>query len=161
MDKQIKVLLEMYDQGYDHRAWHGTNLKGSLKGLKLAELLFRPQPKRHNIWEITLHCAYWKYIVLRRMTGGEKGSFERKPSNFPKIPKEPTLKLWKDDLLLLEEYHFKLRHAIENFPVTKLYKRPETSEVSNIQTIYGIASHDLYHAGQIQLLKRMYRKKSA
>ena len=60
LSEQIKLLLEIYDQAYDQRAWHGTNLRGSLKGLKLSELLHRPQTKRHNIWEITLHCAYWK-----------------------------------------------------------------------------------------------------
>lgn len=154
---QIKLLLEVYDQAYDHIAWHGTNLRGSLKGLKINELLYRPQPKRHNIWEIALHCAYWKYVVLRRMIGGKKGDFPRKPSNFPRLPKEPTLALWKEDLALLEDIHQKLREAIEIFPESKLYKTPENSKVSFIATIYGAASHDLYHAGQIQLLKRMAR----
>ena len=157
--EKIKLLLEIYDQAYDHIAWHGTNLRGSLKGLKLQELLYRPQPKRHNIWEITLHCAYWKYVVLRKLVGGKKGEFPRKPSNFPKIPNNPTLKDWKADLALLEEYHLKLRDEIENFPESKLYKTPEGSKVSYIKTIYGISSHDLYHAGQIQLLKRMVRTK--
>lgn len=157
--EKINLLLEIYDQSFDTIAWHGTNLKGSLKGLKLQELLYRPQPKRHNIWEITVHCAYWKYVVLRKLIGGKKGDFPRKPSNFPKIPENPTMKDWKTDLKLLEEYHIKLRDVIANFPESKLYKTPKGSKVSFIKTIYGISSHDLYHAGQIQLLKRMVRTK--
>ncbi len=74
MSDKIKLLLEVYDQAFDHIAWHGTNLRGSIKGLKLPELLWRPQPKRHNSWEIVLHCAYWKYVVWRRLTQeGKKG----------------------------------------------------------------------------------------
>lgn len=157
--EQTKLLLEIYDQVYDHVAWHGTNLRGSLKGLKLQELLYRPQKKRHNIWEITLHCAYWKYVVLRRLVGGKKGDFPRKPSDFPKLPENPTFKDWKNDIALLEDYHQKLREAIKQFPESKLNKSPKNSKVSYIQTIYGISSHDLYHAGQIQLVKRMIRSK--
>ncbi len=157
LSPEIKLLLEIYDQAYDHVAWHGTNLRGSLKGLKLPELLHRPQGKRHNIWEITLHCAYWKYVVLRKLVGGKKGEFPRKPSDFPKLPESPTLKDWKEDVALLEEYHLKLRIAIEQFPQSKLYKCPKNSKVKYIQTLYGISSHDVYHAGQIQLIKRMIR----
>lgn len=159
-NNRIDLLIEIYDQGYNKRAWHGTNLSGSLKGLKLPELLYRPHPKRHNIWEITLHCAYWKYVVLRRIVAGEKGSFPRKPSNFPALPNDKTLKNWKVDLDLLDEYHFKLRDVMAAFPESKLYKAPKNSKVSYIQTLYGISSHDLYHAGQIQLLKKMSRQKN-
>ncbi len=159
VSSEIKLLLEIYDQAFDQTAWHGTNLRGSLKGLKLPELLYRAQGKRHNIWEITLHCAYWKYVVLRRLVGGKKGEFPRKPSDFPKLPDNPTLKDWKEDLKLLEDYHVRLREAIEHFPESKLYKTPKNSKVSYTKTIYGISSHDLYHAGQIQLVKRMIRSK--
>ena len=156
---KLELLLEMYDQAFDHIAWHGTNLRGSLKGLKLTELLHRTQPKRHNIWEITLHCAYWKYVVLRKVIGGKRGDFPRKPSDFPNHPDKPTLALWKNDVQLLEDYHIKLRETIASFPPTKLYTCPPKSKVQFIETFYGIASHDLYHAGQIQLIKRTLRSR--
>ncbi len=154
-DKTILSILEMYDLAYNKTSWHGPNLRGSLRGLKLPILLYRPQPKRHNIWEIALHCAYWKYAVRRRITCAKKGGFIRKPSNFPKIPITPTVKDWKIDLALLEKTHLELRVEIENFPVGRLKKKPQGSTTTFIETLYGIASHDLYHAGQIQLIKRM------
>ncbi len=153
------LLIEIYDQAYDVRAWHGANLSGSLKGLKLDELLWLPQPKRHNIWEIALHCAYWKYVVYRKLTGGKKGTFPRKPSDWPTTPKSPTIKDWQQDLDLLNEQHLLLRQAIMDFSEKKLYRCPPKSKVNYISNIYGASSHDLYHAGQIQLLKRMYRGK--
>ena len=74
------------DQAYDQKSWHGTTLRGSLRGLTAEEALWRPGPNRHNIWELTLHAAYWKYAVRRRLAGDAVGSFERKPSNWPDIP---------------------------------------------------------------------------
>jgi hypothetical protein len=160
MPNKISLLLEIYDQAFDHTAWHGTNLRGSIKGLKLPELLWRPQTKRHNCWEIALHCAYWKYVVWRRLTQmGKKCDFPRKPSDWPKHSKKPDLNEWKSDLDLIIHYHILLRKAISDFSEAKLYKCPKGSKVTYIQTIYGIASHDLYHAGQIQLIKRMVRRK--
>ncbi len=158
LDPKIDVLLQTYDQAYDKTAWHGTNLRGSLRGLKLDELIWRPGKGRHNIWEIALHCAYWKYVVWRKITGGKKGAFPRKPSDWPNLPSEPSMKTWKEDLELLEDWHQTLREEITKFAPSKLNSRPANSKVSYLQTIYGVSSHDLYHAGQIQLLKRMIRK---
>ena len=157
LSSQIEVLLEVYDQAYNIRAWHGTNLRGALKGLKLTELLWRPQSNRHNIWEITLQCAYWKYIVYRRLSDKKVDEFWRTPSDWPKYPDSPKILDWKNDLDFLEDYHLKLRNTISSFNKERLRLCPEKSEVNYIQTIYGAASHDLYHAGQIQLIKRMAR----
>ena len=157
LNPKIDVLLQTYDQAYNKPAWHGTNLRGSIKGLSAKELLWRPGAKRHNIWEIVIHCAYWKYAVWRRITDAEKGMFPRKPSDWPKLPSKTDNKAWKEDLGLLEEWHRRLRDEITRFPISKLDKKPKGSKVSFIRTIYGISSHDLYHAGQIQLLKRLKR----
>ncbi len=158
LDPKIDVLLQTYDQAYDKTAWHGTNLRGSLRRVKLPELIWRPGKGRHNIWEIALHCAYWKYVVWRRITGAKMGAFPRKPSDWPQLPAEPNLKSWKEDLALLTHWHKELREEITLFQPAKLNSKPKNSKVSFIQTIYGISSHDLYHAGQIQLLKRLIRK---
>jgi len=157
LNPKIDVLLQTYDQAYNKPAWHGTNLRGSIRGLSLKELLWRPRSKRHNIWEIAIHCAYWKYAVWRRITGAPKGMFPRIPSDWPKIPAKPDLKQWKADLVLLEKWHKALRIEIAKFPPSKLDNKPKSSRVSYIKTIYGVSSHDLYHAGQIQLLKRLQR----
>jgi hypothetical protein len=65
----IQLLLELIDQSYNKKSWHGTNLRGSIRGLTAREALWRPSSSRHNIWEIVVHCAYWKYAVRRRILG--------------------------------------------------------------------------------------------
>src|SRR6188508_3634463 len=78
----VAQLLAIVDQAYDHRSWHGTNLRGSIRGLSPADAAWRPAPGRHNIWELIVHCAYWKYTVTRRLTGAKRGSFPYEGSNF-------------------------------------------------------------------------------
>ncbi|MGA9406645.1 MAG: DinB family protein [Bacteroidota bacterium] len=153
----IRVLLQLIDESYEKRAWHGANLRGSMKGLRIEQVAWRPAATRHNIWEIVVHCAYWKYIVRRRLLEEKKGKFPLKGSNWFKRPVEATEKAWRTDLALLEETHRSLREAIGGLKPSDLNKNPSGSKWTNLQTISGIASHDVYHAGQIQLLKRMQK----
>jgi len=160
LDGRIQLLIDIAEQAYQTRAWHGTNLRGSLRGLTLAEALWRPGPNRHNIWELMLHAAYWKYAVWRTIAGADIGSFPREGSNYPKLPEKPDLKHWKKDLALLRKTHLEFLEVLRAFPPDKLsYKRPK-KKYSWEEYIYGVASHDLYHAGQIQLLKRLCRAAS-
>jgi uncharacterized damage-inducible protein DinB len=151
----IQLLVDILDQAYDRKAWHGTNLKGAVRGLSEVEAAWRPAEGRHNIWEIVVHAAYWKYIVRRRLSGEKRGSFPVKGSNWFARPAADGKYSWNEDLRLLEEIHQSLRDTILGFPARMLVQRPAGSKVSNIAMIYGVSSHDLYHAGQIQLLKRL------
>lgn len=156
---EVALLIDILDQAFDRPAWHGTNLRGSLRGLKLHELVWRPSPGRHNIWETSLHTAYWKYIVYRRLVGAKKGSFPRKPSDWPILPTSVSLGNWKADLQLLVEQHCLLRDAVAGIRPGRLKSNLSGSKVTCERLIYGASSHDLYHAGQIQLLKRLQRAK--
>jgi hypothetical protein len=157
MSNELRLLLQLLDEAYEKKTWHGTNLKGSLRGLTAGEAAWRPSPARHNIWEIAVHCAYWKYTVRRRLLNEKRGSFPLKGSNFFKRPIELTDAAWKEDLHLLDSTHRSLRDAVENFPPSQLYAKTPNSKYTNIFTIYGVANHDIYHAGQIQLLNRLMR----
>ena len=156
---ETKMLLKIIDEGYRRKAWHGTNLKGSLRGLSAKEASWRPAPKRHNIWEIVVHAAYWKYIVRRRLLGEKKGSFPIKGSNWFVRHEIAGDKAWKHDLELLDKQHDLLREAVRLVPPKKLSYAPPKSSVNNLTLLVGIAMHDVYHAGQIQLLKRLHLKK--
>lgn len=159
LDVQIKLLLDLLDRSYNREAWHGPIAKSSIRGLKLEQVLWRPGSKRHNIWEIVLHMAYWKYAVRRRLTRGPKGSFPHKGSDWIKLPPKPDIELWKADVALLHEQHKLLRATIERFSPAQLNKKSPNSKLPNDMVIYGIAQHDIYHTGQIQLLKKLQKGK--
>ena len=155
---RVDLLLRSFDQAYDARAWHGTNLRGSLRGVSAEEAAFRPAPGRHDIWELALHCAYWKYAVRRRLTGEKRGSFPLRGSNFFARPEgPPDAGAWREDVRLLDRCHRELRGILEGLSERDLARTPRGSRVSTLDVVLGIAAHDLYHAGQIQLLKRLAR----
>ena len=152
------MILALLDQAYDHPSWHGTNLRGSLRRVTLAQAAWRPGPGRHNIWEIAVHAAYWKYAVWRRLTGATRGSFPLKGSNWFTRPLERSDAAWHADLALLDQMHRVLRESARRLPPAALSRTPKGSTVSNFALLSGVAAHDLYHAGQIQLLKRLARR---
>jgi hypothetical protein len=154
-DPRIELLLEILGQAFDRRGWHGTTLRGALRGVSPDEALWRPAPDRHNVWELTVHAAYWKYAVRRRLTGEAAASFERKPSNWPAIPDPPDLKAWKKDIALLEAEHSKLVEVVSRLATADLERRSPKGVWTYAEEIHGIAAHDLYHTGQIQLIKRL------
>lgn len=151
----IALLLEVLDQAFDQKSWHGTTLRGSLRGLTPAEALWRPAANRHNIWELALHTAYWKYAVRRRLAGETVGSFDRRPSNWPDLPDPPDIKAWKRDITFLESEHRKLREVVGRLTPAALRLRSPRGVWTYGEEIHGIAAHDLYHTGQIQLIKRL------
>lgn len=152
----LQILLRNLDQGYDHKSWHGPILKGSLRGISAEQAAWRPGPDRHNIWELAIHAAYWKYSVLRRLRRGEEIRFPLKGSNWFPCPQEVSEEAWKADLRILEETHRELRRAVEALRDEDLETVPEGSKTSIVDLVMGVAHHDIYHAGQIQLLKRLY-----
>jgi hypothetical protein len=155
---EVSLLLSLIDEAFDRPAWHGPNLRGALRGLSGREAARRPAPGRHNIWEIALHAAYWKYAVRRRLTGEKRGSFPAKGSNWFERPGRAGAAVWRDDLALLDREHRLLRETIAGLPPRKLHQRSAGSRHDNSRLVYGIAAHDLYHAGQIRLLKVLGRK---
>jgi hypothetical protein len=154
---EVDLILAVIDQAFDRRSWHGTNLRGSIRGMTAGEAAWRPAPGRHNIWEIVVHAAYWKYAVRRRVVGERRGSFALKGSNWferPLAAADPDA-LWDEDLALLAETHRALRRAVAELPLARLDAVALGGRTTVRDLLTGIAAHDLYHAGQIQLIKRL------
>ena len=141
MDKSL--LLALIDEAYEKKAWHGPNLRGVLRGVTEEQAAWRPAVGRHNIWELAVHAAYWKYTVRRRLTGEKRGAFGMKGSNW--FARPDGVAAWADELAMLGAEHRQMRAAVA---AAKL-------DAKGLHLARGIAAHDLYHAGQIQLLKRL------
>lgn len=143
-------LLDLFEEGFARKTWHGPNLWQSLKGVTAKQAAWRCGSNRHNIWELALHAAYWKYAVRRRLEGGKRGSFSLQGSNFFLRPEAGKLSeaAWKADKELLKNEHAALRAAIKN-----ALHRPVTPKVRRM--LWGVTLHDVYHAGQIRLQRRL------
>jgi hypothetical protein len=157
VDAQVERLLGVLDRAYDRKSWHGTNLLGSVRGMGVEAAAWRPAPERHNAWEVAVHAAYWKYAVWRRLTGAPRGSFPLAGSDWFDRP-EPgaaTGAAWKADLELLAAMHRQLREAVAALDPASIDRPAGGGRTTVFDLVAGAAAHDLYHAGQIQLLKRL------
>ena len=153
-----RALLHALDRAYDRASWHGPNLRGAVRGLSPAASAFRPAEGRNSISELVVHCAYWKYAVRRKLTGEKRGSFPLEGSNWFRRPRREGVTRWKADVALLDEMHRTLRDAIERFPADRWTKRARGSKHTYQDLVAGATAHDLYHAGQIRLLKVLGKK---
>lgn len=147
------IILALLEEGFKKKTWHGPNLRQCLKGVSAKQAAWRPGPGRHNIWELTLHAAYWKYAVRRRIDGGKRGSFVLQGSNFFPRPEKgkATETAWRADQAILENEH---RAMVES--IRKFLKSPGAKK--RLPMLYGVALHDVYHAGQIRLLRRLQER---
>jgi hypothetical protein len=146
-------LIALLDEAYDRRSWHGTNLRGAVRTIDPHQVTWRPGPGRHNIWELVVHAAYWKYVVRKRVSGAPRGGFPLAGSNF--YPRDGLFnpERWQADLDLLADQHRQLRAtvvALDDADLTRVVGGKPLA-----WTVRGAAAHDLYHAGQIQLLKTL------
>lgn len=154
MSSEKLFLLALLDEAFDKKSWHGPNLRGAIRGVTAEQAEWRPEGDRHNIWELTLHAAYWKYVVRRRILREKRGSFVLPGSNFFARPAGDAVSeaAWKKDIAILEAEHRKLRETVAG-----LADKAFTPAACHV--IRGAAAHDLYHAGQIRLLRRLNRKR--
>jgi hypothetical protein len=148
--KSTQLVLTLLDEAYEKHTWHGPNLRQAIRGVSAKQAAWRPGPRRHNIWEETVHAAYWKYAVRRRIEHGKRGSFALKGSNFFARPEagKGNEAAWRADKQLLDREHRALRAAIVKVLAT-------SRGTKLLRQLYGVALHDVYHAGQIRLLRRL------
>ncbi|HVX67165.1 MAG TPA: DinB family protein [Bryobacteraceae bacterium] len=148
---ELQCLLTLLDEAFERKAWHGPNLRAALRGVSASQAAWRPEPGRHNIWELVVHAAYWKYVVRRRITGGKRASFPLAGSNWFACPAAPDETSWKKTKALLASEHAQLKEVAAGL---------RAPDAATLRLVRGAASHDLYHAGQIQLLKRLCPERS-
>lgn len=113
------------------------------------------------MWELALHIAYWKYTVRRHLEGGVQARFPRSPANFPSQPDRADDRAWAHDVALLRSEHERLVEAVRALSDRRLGAvPPEGRRWTYGELVLGVAAHDAYHTGQIQLLKRLWQERA-
>ncbi len=157
----VSLLSEGIQPRPGRGGWHGGPTPvGALRAVTAAQARWRPTPRRRSIWALTLHLAYWKYAVRRLLDGTDRGSFPRSPSNWPDLPERAAPHEWAADVALLRAEHEQLVAAAAAVPPRLLAQRPpESRQWTYGELLIGIAAHDAYHTGQIQLMKRLWTER--
>lgn len=154
-----KRIADQLKRAYQGQAWHGPSLLEALTGVTAAQALAHPIPNSHSIWELVLHIAAWMDAVRERLESGPVAT--PADGDFPLIT-DTSETGWQNTLALLEQRQNALLQAIKNFPEERLNEKLGTendpvsaSGYSAYYNLHGVIRHNLYHAGQIVLLKKM------
>jgi DinB superfamily len=156
------ILTHLDDQlrhAFEGPAWHGPSVREALAGISAIDAARHPIVGAHSIWELVLHLAGSYRLVLRRLEGDASPFLAHE--DWPAVP-EPTESAWHKDIASLQALNAAMRAAVINFPVERLFEPiiPDPPYAAITQFI-GLTQHDLYHAGQIILLKRALTGSSA
>ncbi len=146
---------DVLEEAYYRKAWHGPNLHSSLAGVSADDSLKRPSKGRHNIYEITVHSAYWVYRVIQRIRRNPGLKFPIKGTNWFESPSTLSESEWKKQKKLLNDLHDELEKLIRDLGSKKFRDKDEKEKGKMGRLLIGIAMHDIYHAGQIQLIKKL------
>lgn len=147
-------LADQIRRAFEGEAWHGDSLLELLAGVNAQTAIARPIGHAHNIWELVLHIAAWDGAVRRR-TGGQAVKLSDK-ENFPPI-EDKSEGAWRKAVEQAKKTHDDLVKAVSDFPDSRLGDPVSGKTEPYYDFFYmfaGIAQHEIYHAGQIAILKK-------
>jgi uncharacterized damage-inducible protein DinB len=152
MQAELSRLEEQLGRALEGEAWHGPSVLEVLEGVTAAQAAAHPIAGAHSIWELVLHLCSDYSLVLRRL-GGD-GRQLTQSEDWATAP-EPSAENWSDSIRVLKQFNKDLRQAVRNFPRERLDEPlvPDVPYTAYTQFI-GVTQHNLYHAGQIALLKK-------
>lgn len=148
------LILGLLSESYAGPAWHGPSVVESLTGVDSVAALHRVAPHRHTIWELVLHLAHGRHLLIERLTRASPPPFPRaiREPWWPVSPTDTSESAWLVDRDLLDDYQERLLAAIRGAAPEQLARVPERSKDSVARQLVGMALHDTYHAGQIKLI---------
>jgi len=148
------LIAEQLRRAFEGDAWHGPALLELLQDLDAATAAAKLLPEVHSIWELVLHIAAWDDAACRRLSG-EKVQ-PTGTANFPLAPK-PTQTRWDAAVAHAKHTHDVLVKTVAALPESRLRERVPGKKYDFYFLLHGVAQHELYHAGQIAILKKAQR----
>jgi uncharacterized damage-inducible protein DinB len=150
---EIEAIGDELKRIHDGDAWHGPSLNEILAHVSAEQAAARPIPSAHSIWELVLHIAVWESVFIRRLEGHP--TLVSEAEDFQQVT-EASETAWTQALASLNDSHAKLLKRISGLTDEALDGTAAGTDYSIRFMLRGAVRHSVYHAGQIQLLKRMH-----
>jgi len=150
---EIEHILDQLKRAYEGNAWHGPSVKEALAGINAAQAHAKPLPHAHSIYELVRHIAVWEDIGRRRLTGDPAPIEISSPDDWPP-PDDTSEAGWEQAKASLDRVHQQLIDEAARFPESRLDEPVFEGMSSAYVTLHGVIQHDIYHAGQISMLKK-------
>jgi len=149
-DSEACRIVRLLRSTFDGEAWHGTSLWNLVAGLTAQQAGTPPLVGEHSPWELVGHATAWMEVVYRRVTAEAIGEPD---VNFP-VPETIDSESWKASLAALRNAHEALCSSLLDLTEERLSSTDPASGFTVYEVLHGVVHHNLYHAGQIALLRR-------
>jgi DinB family protein len=147
-----RVLARILEEGHGPGAWHGPDLKAALADVSPEIAFWRPAPERHSIAEIALHHAYCARSVRGQLSGTTPEPFVLEGEDWFALPDQGRLD-WPRIRAVVEAQQARLAAALADIAAGRV-KSP-LADAERFDLVLGLTCHAVYHAGQVQLIKRL------
>jgi uncharacterized damage-inducible protein DinB len=155
MHSEAALIADQLRRAFDGSAWHGPALLELLEDVDAATAAARPLPNVHSIWELVLHIAAWDGAALHRLDGQK--SQPGGSDNFPAVPRVSDA-AWRKAIAATRRTHNALVKKVSVLPDERLRDRVPGKRYNFWHMLHGVVQHELYHAGQIAVLKKADRR---
>jgi hypothetical protein len=149
---EIARIADQLQRSQQGEAWHGPALAELLADVDAAQALRRPNPAAHNIWELVNHITAWQTAANGAVRGGVMPRLGR-ADNWP--PSGRTEAQWRAAVKRLGKANQELLAGLRAFPENRLDARLPGRKHSFYFMLHGVIQHNLYHGGQLALLKKL------
>jgi uncharacterized damage-inducible protein DinB len=150
---EIQRILDQLQRAFEGNAWHGPSVRELLNGVSAAQAAGKAVPDGHSIWEIVLHMAVWQDVARRRLAGETIVSLPPE-LDWPAVD-DASETAWRQAVTRLNQSQQKLQQSISQLTEDRLAEIVPGMDYSVYVMLHGVIQHDLYHAGQIALLKKL------
>ncbi len=149
---EISRIADQLKRAFEGDAWHGPAVLEVLEGVSARAAASKPVAGAHSIWELVLHIAAWDGAIRRRMEGQ---ALQLSPEqDFPPV-KDTSDAAWRSAVHSLKQNHSELIAALLAMPDYRLTATVPGKDYDFYHMLHGAAQHELYHAGQIALLRKV------
>ncbi len=152
------LVLDHLKFTFEKESWQPPLAK-AVEGLTAAQAAWKPAPERHSIWQIVRHVTHWKRSVLEALEGRPRSYEELEETDWPEAAGDEAA--WQADLRTLHDVTGQIKARAEAMDDAALAERrvwyegkTEWAQAAGIRLV-RMATHDIYHSGQIRYLRAL------
>ena len=152
--RAIERILDQLNRAYGGQAWHGPALRELLEDVTEDEAMAHPIADVHSTIEIVAHLRATMDMVSTRLAGNPKELTTEEDWS------DVTRTSWAAALEELDHAESRVCDAVARLTPEDLDKIVVGKDYTTYVMVHGVVQHNLYHAGQIAMLKKACRSRT-
>lgn len=148
---EIERITDQLRRAFEGPSWHGPAVLEALESVTSVQASRRPIAGAHTIWELVLHMAVWEDTVRRRALG--EAFHPTAEQDWPAVGDHGEA-AWREALRGLQAGHLAFRQVVGSFDPERLEAPLAPGGGTAYVQFHGAIQHDLWHAGQVAILKK-------